>query len=111
AQSLGALDFMIPCMPVTTKTEGIIGERELRSLPPHAFLLNPARGLLVQEAPLLRALQEGWFAGAAIDTHYHYPMPADHPLWAMPNVIMTPHVSGGGGAPHFLERLWDIFGQ
>jgi phosphoglycerate dehydrogenase-like enzyme len=108
---LRGLDFLILCMPLTNATEGLIGEDELQSLSRHAYLLNPARARIVQEAPLLRALREGWIAGAAIDVHYHYPLPADHPLWSMPNVILTPHVSGGGGAPHFLERLWDIFRQ
>ena len=59
----------------------------------------------------MRALREGWIAGAALDTHYHYPMPVDHPLWHMPNVIMTPHISGSSGSPFFLERVWDILVQ
>jgi phosphoglycerate dehydrogenase-like enzyme len=108
---LRGLDFLILAMPDTKNTHGIVGEHELRTLPRHAFLLNPARGPLVQEAALLRALREGWIAGAALDTHYHYPMPADHPLWKMPNVIMTPHISGSSESPHFLARIWDIFLQ
>jgi len=96
-------------MPDTNTTKGIVGETELRTLPKRAFVLNPARGPLIQEQALLRALREGWIAGAALDTHYHYPMPADHPLWRMPNVIMTPHISGSGESPFFLERIWDIF--
>ena len=48
-------------------------------------------------------------AGAALDTHHHYPMPPGHPLWQMPHVIMTPHISGSSLSPHFLERVWDIF--
>jgi len=98
-------------MPLTKKTEGIVGEKELRALPRTAYLLNPARGPLVQEKPLLRALQEAWISGAALDTHYHYPMPPDHPLWKFPNVIMTPHISGSVQSPCFLERLWDTFVQ
>jgi phosphoglycerate dehydrogenase-like enzyme len=78
-------------------------------LPRSAFLLNPARGPLVQETALLRALEEGWIAGAAIDTHYHYPLPPEHPLWRAPNVILTPHISGSGQSPYFLDRVWDIF--
>ena len=88
-----------------------MGEAELRALRPTAYVLNPARGPLIQEQALLKALREGWIAGAALDTHYHYPMPPDHPLWAMPNVIMTPHISGSGGSPFFLQRIWDIFVQ
>jgi len=57
----------------------------------------------------LRALREGWIAGAALDTHYCYPMPADHPLWRFPNVIMTPHISGAASNRHYLGRVWKIF--
>lgn len=108
---LGSLDFLILAMPLSPATGGIIGEAELKALPDHACVLNPARGPLIQEAALLRALEEKWIAGAALDTHYHYPMPPDHPLWKRPNVIMTPHISGSSGSPHFLTRVWDIFAQ
>jgi phosphoglycerate dehydrogenase-like enzyme len=87
----------------------LIGEHELRALPRHAFLLNPARGPIIQQDALLRALRENWIAGAALDTHYQYPMPPDHPLWAFPNVTFTPHISGSSLSPNFKTRLWDIF--
>jgi phosphoglycerate dehydrogenase-like enzyme len=106
---LGGLDFLILAMPLTPATEAIVGERELRALPRSAFLLNPSRGPLIQESALLRALQEGWIAGAAIDTHYQYPLPPEHPLWRFPNVILTPHISGSAQSPHFLDRTWEIF--
>jgi phosphoglycerate dehydrogenase-like enzyme len=96
-------------VPLTKATEGLIGERELRALPRTAYLLNPARGRIVQEQALLRALRERWIAGAALDTHYHYPMPPDHPLWRFPNVIMTPHIAGSSLSPRFKQRLWEIF--
>jgi phosphoglycerate dehydrogenase-like enzyme len=108
---LRGLDFLILAMPETDLTRGIVGEHELRTLSKHAFVLNPARGPLIQEAALLQALREGWIAGAALDTHYYYPMPKEHPLWSMPNVIMTPHISGSGESPFYLERLWDILLQ
>jgi len=108
---LGGLDFLILAMPLTKANEGIVGEPELRALRPTAYVLNPARGPLIREEALLRALREGWIAGAALDTHYHYPMPPEHPLWRMPNVIMTPHISGSSGSPFFLQRVWDIFVQ
>ena len=106
---LAGLDFLVLAMPLTPQTESIVGEAELRSLPRRAFLLNPARGPLVREQALLQALREGWIAGAAIDTHYAYPMPPDHPLWAFPNVIFTPHISGSSLNPMFNQRLWEIF--
>lgn len=103
------LDFLVLAIPLNPENEGLVGEVELKALPNSAYLLNPARGPLVQEAALLKALREGWIAGAALDTHYHYPMPQDHPLWQFPNVIMTPHISGSSKSPHFIERIWDIF--
>ncbi len=108
-QFLSSLDFLILAMPLTPQTEGIVGEKELKALPKSACLLNPARGPLIQEQALLRALRENWISGAAIDTHYAYPMPKDHPLWDFPNVIFTPHISGSSQNPMFTTRLWQIF--
>jgi phosphoglycerate dehydrogenase-like enzyme len=108
-QFLTGLDFLILALPRTQATNGMVGERELRALPNHAFVLNPARGPIIQEGVLIRALQEGWIAGAALDTHYHYPMPADHPLWKFPNVILTPHVSGADKSALFPDRLGELF--
>lgn len=106
---LRGLDFLVVALPLTKKTEGLIGERELQALPRTAFVLNPARGPIIQQDALLRALREKWIAGAALDTHYHYPMPPDHPLWRFPNVIFTPHVSGSSLSQNFTLRLWEIF--
>jgi phosphoglycerate dehydrogenase-like enzyme len=108
---LAGLDFLIVGLPLTAATDGLIGERELRALRRTAFVLNPARGPIIAEAALLRALDEGWIAGAALDTHYKYPLPPEHPLWKKPNVILTPHISGSFLSPHFGERLWDLFIQ
>ena len=109
---LSGLDFLVIAMPQTPVSTGRIGETELRALRPTAYVLNPARGPIIQEAALVRALREGWIAGAALDTHYYYPMPPDHPLWHFPgNVIMTPHVAGAELAPFFLQRVWDLFTQ
>ncbi len=106
---LSELDFLVVALPLTKTTEGLIGERELQALPRRAYVLNPARGPIIREEALLRALREGWIAGAALDTHYKYPMPPEHPLWRFPNVIFTPHISGSSLSPRFSERLWDIF--
>jgi phosphoglycerate dehydrogenase-like enzyme len=108
---LKSLDFLIIAMPQTDTNQGIIGESELKVLKKSAFVLNPARGPLIEEQALINAMRNNWIAGAALDTHYYYPMPADHPLWKMPNVIMTPHISGSSSSPRFLERIYDIFFQ
>lgn len=109
AEFLRDLDVLIVAVPLTKQTEGMIGEKELRTLPQHAFVLNPSRGPIIREDALLRALREQWIAGAALDTHYHYPMPPDHPLWEFPNVIMTPHISGSSQSTFFKRRIWSIF--
>lgn len=105
------LDFLILCTPHTAQTEGMVGGAELDALPERAYLLNPARGVLVQEGPLIVALRSNSIAGAAIDTHYQYPLPPEHPLWKMSNVILTPHISGSSQSPYFLNRIWDLFAQ
>ncbi|TNJ67555.1 D-2-hydroxyacid dehydrogenase [Paenibacillus hemerocallicola] len=109
ADFLRDLDVLVVAVPLTGQTEGMIGERELRALPRTAFVLNPSRGPIIREDALLCALREHWIAGAALDTHYHYPMPPDHPLWDFPNVIMTPHISGSSQSTHFKQRIWSIF--
>ena len=106
---LSGLDFLLLSMPLTSATEGIVGREELAMLRPSCFILNPARGPLIQEEALLNVLREGRIAGAALDTHYHYPMPPDHPLWRFPNVIMTPHISGSTLSPHYRTRVWELF--
>ena len=78
-------------------------------LRPSCFILNPARGPLIREEALITALREGQIAGAALDTHYYYPMPSEHPLWHLPNVIMTPHISGSTLSPHYRQRVWELF--
>ena len=77
--------------PATPETRGLIGEAELRAMKPTAYLINTSRGALVDEAALRRALDEGWIAGAALDVLAAEPPPADHPLVALANVIVTPH--------------------
>jgi phosphoglycerate dehydrogenase-like enzyme len=108
---LAGLDFLIVAVPRTKKTDRMIGIEQLRALPRSAFILNPARGPIIEEQALLTALREGWIAGAALDTHYAYPLPADHPLWQFPNVILTPHISGSDHSRDFPWRMGDLFVQ
>jgi phosphoglycerate dehydrogenase-like enzyme len=108
---LSGLDFLVLALPHTRVSEGMIGEAELKALPRSAFILNPARGPIIQEKPLIQGLRERWIGGAALDTHFAYPFPADHPLWRFPNVIMTPHISGADKSPHFPDRIANLFFQ
>ena len=84
-------DFLVLAAPHTPETEGIIGEAELAVMKPSAVLINIGRGALVDEDALIRALQQKRLAGAALDVLREEPPPQDSPLWAMPNVIISPH--------------------
>ena len=75
---------------------GLMGEEQFRMMKPTAFLINTARGALVDEAALLRALEEGWIAGAALDTFVKEPLAADHPLIKAPNILLSPHQASFG---------------
>jgi len=105
---LGGLDFLVLALPHTKQSDGMVGDEQLRMLPNTAFVLNPARGPIIQEEALLRALREGWIAGAALDTHFAYPLPPKHPLWHMPNVILTPHISGADRSSNCPGRIGDL---
>lgn len=90
---LSAADFVSLHCPLTDETRSMLGERELRMMKPTAYLVNAARAQIVHEEALLRALREGWIAGAAIDVFPSEPPPPDHPLLALDNVILSPHVA------------------
>ncbi len=105
-EMLPLCDFVVIALPLTSETRGMVGERELRAMKPSAFLINIARGQIVDEETLARALREGWIAGAAIDVFAQEPLPTDSELWDLPNLILTPHVSGNFSA--YLDRVMDI---
>ena len=86
-------DFVVLSCPLTPETRGLIGERELRAMKPTAYLINIARGEIVDEPALKRALKEGWIAGAGLDVFWNEPLEQDSELWEMPNVVMTPHMA------------------
>jgi len=108
---LSGLDYLFVTIPLKPSTEGLIGERELRMLKPSAVLINPARAKIIDEDVFVRCLEEKWIRGASLDVHYQYPLPPEHPLWKMPNLVLTPHISGSAASKHFLERAYDIFEQ
>lgn len=97
AEVLAAADAISLHCPLTAETLNLIGEAELRAMKPSALLINTARGGIVDELALIRALKEGWIAGAGFDAITVEPPPADHPmvdpaLLALPNFLLTPHV-------------------
>jgi phosphoglycerate dehydrogenase-like enzyme len=104
---LPATDVLVIVVPLTAATQRLIGARELSLLPTHAWLINVARGAIVDEAALTTALQNGTIAGAALDTFEQEPLPSESPLWSMPNVLISPHHSGS--SPHSTQRAVDLF--
>jgi D-2-hydroxyacid dehydrogenase (NADP+) len=91
---VGELDHLVLLTPYTAETHGIVGAPVFERMKPSAFLVNVARGGIVDEAALVMALQAGAIAGAALDVFIEEPLPEGHPLWSMPNVLITPHMAG-----------------
>ncbi|MEP7359005.1 MAG: 2-hydroxyacid dehydrogenase [Anaerolineales bacterium] len=95
AELLAQADIVSLHLPLTSATRHIIGAAELAQMRPNAILINTARGPLVDEPALISALQSGQIAGAGLDVFEAEPLPAGHPLAALPNVVLTPHISAG----------------
>ena len=91
---LAESDFVVLALPLTAETTKFIGEEELRTMKSTAYLINIARGGIIDEEALIRALDEGWIAGAGLDVFATEPLPRDSRLWELPNVILSPHISG-----------------
>jgi phosphoglycerate dehydrogenase-like enzyme len=99
-------DFVILTVPHTPATEGFFNAARFRLMKPSAFFINIGRGMTTKLDDLVAALKAGEIAGAALDVYEQEPLPADHPLWGMPNVLLTPHMAGYG--PHLNERRFQI---
>jgi D-2-hydroxyacid dehydrogenase (NADP+) len=104
---LAESDFVVLALPFTPETSNLIGSKELRKMKPTAYLINIARGGIVDESALVRALQESWIAGAGLDVFATEPLPLGSRLWALPNVIFSPHIAGGMG--DYTVRATEIF--
>lgn len=87
-------DFLVALAPLTPQTRGIVGAELLAAMKPSAYLVNVARGGVVDEPALMAALESGQIAGAALDVFSQEPLPADNPLWRAKNVTLFPHLGG-----------------
>jgi len=94
ARIWGESDFVSMHPELNDGTRGMVGERELRAMQKHAFLINTARGPVVSAQALARALREGWIAGAALDVYEDEPVARDSPLAGIENLILSPHIAG-----------------
>lgn len=100
-------DVLIIAVPLTGATAALVGKRQLAALPKGAWVVNIARGGLIDQEALIAALKSGHLGGAYLDVTDREPLPADSELWALPNVIVTPHASWA--SEHMLERGAEIF--
>jgi phosphoglycerate dehydrogenase-like enzyme len=100
-------DFVVVTLPLTKETFKIIGEEEFHAMKPGAFLVHISRGGVVDEAAMASALQERRIGGAVVDVFNQEPLPPDSPLWKLPNLIITPHISGF--SPNYKERAGALF--
>src|SRR5262245_40543636 len=103
---LGRADFVILTVPHTLATEGFMNRARFRRMKRTSFFINIGRGMTTVLGDLVDALRAGEIAGAGLDVFEQEPLPADHPLWTMPGVLITPHTAGYG--PHLDERRFDI---
>ena len=94
ARVIGDFDFLILLTPLTTATRNSIDAKIFAAMKPTSYLINLARGGVVDEGALIEALAKGRIAGAALDVFNQEPLPADHPFWSMSNVIITAHQGG-----------------
>jgi cyclase len=104
---LPTADVVVIACPLTKETAGLIGPKQLAAMKPSAYLINVARGPIVQTSALLTALQKKQIAGAGLDVTDPEPLPGDHPLWKQPNALISPHV--GGQSPEGRERQWRLY--
>jgi phosphoglycerate dehydrogenase-like enzyme len=108
AELLPEADHVALCVPLTTRTRGLLDAAMLARVKPGAYLYNIGRGAVVDTAALIAALREGRLAGAGLDVTEPEPLPADSPLWAMENVLITSHTSGA--TPRYWDRTLDLLG-
>ncbi|HYN07561.1 MAG TPA: D-2-hydroxyacid dehydrogenase [Vicinamibacterales bacterium] len=110
-EALGRADAVVLAVPRTSETRALIGEPEFEAMRPSAVLVNIARGRLIDDAALLRAVESGRIAGAGLDAFQEEPLPPSHPLWTAPNVLITPHTAAFAGdywppvVEQFLENM------
>ena len=94
-------DYILLCTPVTPATTGIVNAARLEKMKPDAYLINVARGPLIDEPALIQALKDRRIAGAALDVFNEEPLPPESPFWSLDNVLITPHTAA------VTDRLWE----
>ncbi len=106
---LGECDYVVLTLPLTEASYHLIDAAALAAMKPTAVLINISRGDIVDEKALVAALEKGTLGGAALDVFNTEPLPPDSPLWKLPNVLISPHISGF--TPLYNERAADLFAE
>lgn len=102
-------DYLVVAAPLTSATRGAISREVIGRMKRTAWIVNIARGAIVDETALIDALREGRLGGAGLDTFAREPLPADSPLWSLPNVVVTPHASNS--SPRVRQRTLALFAE
>ena len=100
-------DYVVVAVPLTAESRHLIGEAELRAMKPTAVIINIARGPVIDQEALIRALKAQKIGGAALDVTDPEPLPSDSELWGLENAMITPHISGG--TPKYMDRAIALF--
>jgi phosphoglycerate dehydrogenase-like enzyme len=104
-----SVDVLVACAPLTPETERMFNEQVFRTMKKTAYFLALSRGKLIDDVALVKALRQGWFAGAGLDVFPEEPPPPSHPIFDCPNVVMTMHTSGW--SPDRQARLVEFFAE
>lgn len=102
-------DFVLITTPLTKETRKMIGEAQLKAMKHDAYIINVARGEIIDEKALVQALKEHWIAGAGLDVFATEPLPASSELWSLENALIGPHISGA--TPNYNDRAVDLFAE
>jgi phosphoglycerate dehydrogenase-like enzyme len=104
--ALARADFVVLTLPLSAATRGLLGVAEIAAMKPSGWLINIARGPIVDEGALLAALESRGIGGAVLDVFDIEPLPPEHPLWTLDNVVITPHISGPS-TPREIAPIFD----
>ena len=102
-------DFIVVCLPLTSQTKGLLSGSAFSAMKAGAYLIDISRGKIIDHASLIKALQDGKIAGAALDVFPEEPLPADDPLWVMQNVLLTPHIADN--SLNYETQACDLFSE